>query len=65
MFLNNANIAFLPCSATFFWATDNLPLKLSITPKYVNFGEIIYPSLFGIYVNDCEIEFLNNCCQPV
>jgi hypothetical protein len=28
-------------------------------------GEVIYPILFAIYVNDCEMEFLNNCCQPV
>jgi hypothetical protein len=28
-------------------------------------GEAIYPILFAIYVNDCEMEFLNNCCQPV
>ena len=28
-------------------------------------GEVISPILFAIYVNDCEMEFLNNCCQPV
>jgi hypothetical protein len=28
-------------------------------------GEVIYTILFAIYVNDCEMEFLNNCCQPV
>jgi hypothetical protein len=28
-------------------------------------GDVIYPILFAIYVNDCEMEFLNNCCQPI
>ena len=28
-------------------------------------GEVISQILFAIYVNDCEMEFLNNCCQPV
>jgi hypothetical protein len=28
-------------------------------------GEAVYPILFAIYVNDCEMEFFNNCCQPV
>jgi hypothetical protein len=28
-------------------------------------GDVICPILFAIYVNDCEMEFLNNCCQPV
>jgi hypothetical protein len=34
-------------------------------PSWFNARRGNFPILFAIYVNDCEMDFLNNCCQPV
>jgi hypothetical protein len=53
-----------PSSATCFSATENLPLKLSTTPKCVNVFTVSN-CLFALYVNDCEMNFINHNCDPI
>jgi hypothetical protein len=62
VFFIKANTAFLPCSATCFSATANLPLKLSTPPKYVKYLQFLRCEMWGFHkAPDNEKVHVNYC----